>query len=117
MNSPHTYRPKRHKRGEKGEAEMMFFGIVLIICGIISGSLLILNWVKDTKNDRVDRQRDSHLAKGTPTPFSARPDPAAYWAHCQKPALALFQTSYKCEVLPESYGELDFLPNTGELNP
>ena len=105
----------RSKRSQEGEAEMMFFGIVLIICGIISGSLLLLNWIKDTKNDRVQRSREAHFAKGTPTPFSPRPDPAAYLAHCEKPSWAVLQTDFNCEVMPESYGEIYLIPDQEEL--
>ena len=104
----------RSKRGQEGEAEMMFFGIVLVICGIISGSLLLLNWIKDTKDDRVRRARDGALAKLTPTPHNARPDPAAYLVHCDKPGWAFLQTKFDCDVMPESYGGLYLLPDPSD---
>jgi hypothetical protein len=88
----------------------MFFGIVLIICGIVSGSLLILNWVKDSKNQKVLDQRLAVLARLTPTPFSTRPDPGAYLVSCNKQAWQVLQTTVPCAVMPESYGELYLAP-------
>ena len=109
MNERAPTKSKRNSR-ERGEAELMFFGVVLVICGIVSGGLLILNWVKDTKNAKVDDARSAHLARLVPTPFSTRPDPGAYWAKCDKAPWALTQTTIGCEVLPESYGEIYLLP-------
>jgi hypothetical protein len=98
------------KSAERGEAEMMFFGVILIICGIISGSLVILNWVKDTKNAKVESMHTARLARMTPTPFSSRPDPGAYLVSCNKEPWQVLQTTVGCEVLPESYHEIFLAP-------
>ena len=105
---------KTRSKHERGEAELMFFGIVVIICGIISGGLVILNWVKDTKNAKVDNGRAARLARLIPTPFAGRPDPGAYVVSCNKEPWQLLQTTVACSVLPESYGEIYLLPDLDE---
>ena len=102
---------RRNKRSEKGEAELMFFGIVLVICALISGSLMILNWIKETKEDRLREARDIKIARAKATPFSPRPDPDAYVAHCSKGGWTVLQTNYSCDVTPDSYGEIYLLPD------
>jgi hypothetical protein len=102
--------PFREKRSQKGEAEMMLFGIIVVLCAIVSGSLMILNWVKDSKNSKVQERLDARFKKGTPAPVVISKDPAAYYAHCQKSTWALLSTTIKCEVMEESYGELYLTP-------
>lgn len=96
----------RSKRSQKGEAELMIFGIVVIICALISGSLWVLNWVKDSKNAKVENRRYEMISKQKQGPFVARADPAQYVVQCNGSVWKLLQTNYRCEVLPESYGEL-----------
>jgi hypothetical protein len=112
MSSSHTKEAheQRKKSREKGEAELMFFGVIVIICGIISGTLFILNWVKDSKNAKVEAHQYARMYRMTPTPFSSRPDPAAYLATCNKQPWQVLQTTVPCEVMPESYGEIYLAP-------
>ena len=109
-SNAHGASTKRVGRNERGEAELMFFGIVLVICGIISGTLVILNWVKNSKNAKVESAQMARLARLAPTPFSVRPDPGAYIVRCAKQPWNLLQTQVGCEVLPESYGEIYLAP-------
>jgi hypothetical protein len=102
--------PTREKGSQKGEAEMMLFGIVLLICALVSGSLAILNWVKDSKNAKVENAMFASRARFTPAPVLAWKDPAAYYAHCKKSPAALLGTTVKCKVMDESYGELYLYP-------
>ena len=37
-----SYRHERRRAGERGEAEMMMFGVVVILCAIVSGALILL---------------------------------------------------------------------------
>jgi hypothetical protein len=89
---------------------MMLFGIVVLLCCIVSGSLMILNWVKDTKNAKVQEHLNARFKRGTPAPVLAFKDPAAYYAHCQKSPSAILSSTVKCEVMDESYGELYVMP-------
>ncbi len=100
----------RDKRSQKGEAEMMLFGIVVVLCAIVSGSLMILNWVKDTKNAKVQEQLNARFKRGTPAPVLNTKDPAAYYAHCQKSPVSLLNSRVNCQVMDESYGELYVMP-------
>lgn len=111
MNANPMKKTSRHNRSERGEAEILFFGVVLIVFSLISGSLYILHWVRTTKNARVQAAQDTHIAKLKPTPFSVRKDPGEYLAHCQKDPWALLQTHIPCDVMPESYGELYLMPS------
>jgi hypothetical protein len=103
-------RPLRDKHSQKGEAEMMLFGIVVILCAVVSGSLMILNWVKDSKNAKVQEHLNARFKRGTPAPVLVAKDPAAYYAHCQKSPAALLSSTIKCDVMDESYGELYVMP-------
>jgi len=108
-NRPGT-RSYRSKRGQRGEAEMMAFGIVVVLAVLFSGTVWILTWVKNNKySERQARKRAAMLAK-LESQFSGRRDPAEYLVFCDKPAWSLLQTKYNCEVLPESYGELFLMP-------
>lgn len=101
----------RPNRSERGEAEILFFGVVLIIFSLISGTLYVLQWVRTTKDGRVRAAQEARLAKLKPTPFSLRQDPGEYIAHCQKDPWALLQKKVPCEVMAESYAELYLLPS------
>ncbi len=103
-------RLSRDKRSQKGEAEMMLFGIVVILCGILSGSLWVLNWVKDSKNAKVQEHMNARFKRGTPAPVTISKDPAAYYANCRKSPVSLISTTIKCQVMDESYGELYLTP-------
>jgi hypothetical protein len=100
----------RDKRSQRGEAEMLLFGIVVLLCAIVSGSLMVLNWVKDSKNAKVQEHLSARFKRGTPAPVLVVRDPAAYYAHCQKSAASLMNATVKCEVMDESYGELYVMP-------
>lgn len=106
--------PKRDKRSQKGEAEMMLFGIIVMLCALVSGSLMILNWVKDTKDAKVENAKYGIRARFTPAPVLTWKDPAAYYAHCKKSPAAILGKTVKCEVLDESYGELYLYPFESE---
>jgi len=85
---------------------MLTFGIVVIIAGLISGTLWILQWVKQNKYSEREARRKAALAERYKGPFKPRRDPAEYLAHCEKPLWQILRTDYSCEVLPQSYGEL-----------
>lgn len=100
----------RKKHNQKGEAELLFFATVLVIVGIISAALWIFGWVKDTKNARVDASRVAAAARRTPAPFVPRLDPGEYYVSCKKSAVTLVGGQADCEILDESYRELEVHP-------
>jgi len=100
----------RSKTGQKGEAEVLLFVTVLVICGIISGSLWLFGWVKDTKDAKVDRRLAAYVARQTPAPFVPPPDPGEYYVSCKKSLIAPLSSTASCEILPESYRELEIVP-------
>jgi len=100
----------RNKRTQKGEAEVLVFGIVVLIAGLISGTFWILQWVKENKYAEQEAKRKMALAERTKGPFKARRDPAEYIVHCEKPGWLVMQTKYPCAVMPESYGEIFLMP-------
>jgi hypothetical protein len=95
---------------ERGEAELMFFGVALIVCGLISGSLMLLGWVRDTKDTKVRNREIARLMGSTPAPVTVQKDPAEYFVQCKKAPWAVFDNKVKCEVMKESYGELYLIP-------
>jgi hypothetical protein len=105
--APATY---RSKRSQKGEAELLFFGIIVIVAALISGTVWVIQWAKQNKYAEREARRKAILAERYKGPFKPRRDPAEYLAHCQKSGWLVFKTSYQCEVLPESYGELFLMP-------
>jgi hypothetical protein len=100
----------RNKRSQKGEAELMVFGIVVIIAGLLSGSLYILHWVKNNKYSERKARQLAMMEERKGGKYSGRRDPAEYLALCEKPAWALLQTKYECSVLPQSYSEIFLMP-------
>ncbi len=102
--------PGQNAASQRGEAELMFFGIVVVICALISGSLMLLNWVRDTKDAKVMNRALAHLNRGTPAPVNTTKDPGEYFVECRKPAWALTDSKVKCQVMNESYGELYLMP-------
>lgn len=104
-------RSYRCKRTQKGEAELLVFGIVLVIAGLISGTIFVIEWVKRNKYSEREARQKLELAEKAKRHVKPRRDPAEYMALCQKPAWTLLQTKYPCEVLPESYGELFLMPD------
>jgi len=109
-HSPHSNRPWRNKRSQKGEAEVLVFGIVVLIAGLISGTFWVLQWVKENKYADQEARRKMALAEQNKGPFKPRRDPAEYIVHCEKPGWLVMQTKYPCAVLPESYGEIFLMP-------
>lgn len=110
MTDSRLHRNYRNKRSQKGEAELMIFGIVVILAGLISGTLYVLQWVKNNKYSEREARRLAAIEAKKSSKFSGRRDPAEYVVLCDKPGWALLQTKYECKVLPQSYGELFLLP-------
>jgi hypothetical protein len=100
----------RSKRGQEGEAEVLLFVTVLVICCLISGALWVFGWVKDTKDGKVDRRFAAQIARQTPAPLVPRLDPGEFYVSCAKPLWGALATEAPCEILPESYRELDIAP-------
>jgi hypothetical protein len=103
-------RPYRSKYSQRGEGEMMTFGIVVVVAILFSGTVWVLNWVKHNKHSEREARKLAAILEKKQSQFSGRRDPAEYLVFCDKPAWSLFQTKYKCEILPESYGELFLMP-------
>jgi hypothetical protein len=106
----HARRPYRSKRGQRGEAEMMTFGIAVLVAVLFSGTVWVLSWVKHNKQSERESRKLAAILEKKQSQFSGRRDPAEYMVFCDKPAWSLFQTKYKCEILPESYSELFLMP-------
>ncbi len=100
----------KDKRSQKGEAEVLVFGIVVLIAGLISGTFWVLQWVKENKYNELESRRKMALAERARGPFKPRRDPAEYLVHCEKSGWLVTQTKYPCNVMPESYGELFLMP-------
>lgn len=100
----------RSKQGEAGEAEVLLFVTILVICCVISGSLWLFGWVRETKDDKVDRRLVAQVARQTPAPFVPRLDPGEYYASCKKPIWSALSSDAPCQILPESYRELEITP-------
>jgi hypothetical protein len=107
QSAPSRY---RSKHSQKGEAELLTFGIVVLIAALISGTFWILGWIKQNKYIEREARRKAALAEKYKGPFKPRRDPAEYLAHCQKSGWLILKTDYPCEVKPESYGELFLMP-------
>jgi hypothetical protein len=106
----HERRPYRSKRGQRGEAEMMTFGIAVLVAVLFSGTVWVLSWVKHNKQSERESRKLAAILEKKQSQFSGRRDPAEYVVFCDKHAWSLFQTKYKCEILPESYSELFLMP-------
>ena len=100
----------RSKRGQEGEAEVLLFVTVLVICGLVSGALWLFGWVKETKDGKVDRRLAAQSARQTPAPFVPRLDPGEYYASCAKPLWRVLWSDASCQIEPESYRELEIIP-------
>ncbi|MEY4669152.1 MAG: hypothetical protein RL518_1851 [Pseudomonadota bacterium] len=100
----------RSKKGQEGEAEILLFITVLVICGLISGGLAVFEWVRETKDGKVDRRLAAQIARQTPAPFVPRLDPGEYYASCRKPLWAALSSDAPCDVEEESYRELEIIP-------
>jgi hypothetical protein len=109
-NSSYSAQSLRNKRSQKGEAEVLVFGIVVLIAALISGTFWVLQWVKENKYAEREERRKMALAALTKGPFKPRRDPAEYVVHCDKSGWMVMQTKYPCEVMPESYGEIFLMP-------
>lgn len=97
---------RRLKNAERGEAELLLFGVIVLITCLISGSIWLLGWIKNSKDGKVIAQREARLAKLRKGPFVPRADPNEYFVRCNGSVMKILQTKYPCQVLPESYGEL-----------
>jgi len=100
----------RCKRSQKGEAELMTFGIAVLLATLLSGSLYVLHWVKNNKFSEREARYRAMLEEKLASQYSGRRDPAEYLALCEKPLWSVFETTYSCQILPESYGELFLKP-------
>ena len=100
----------RSKRGQEGEAEILLFVTVLVICCSISGALWLFGWVKDSKDGKVARRLAAQVARQTPAPFVPPLDPGEYYASCGKSLWSALSSDAPCEILAESYRELDMIP-------
>jgi hypothetical protein len=100
----------RSKRGQEGEAEVLLFVTVLVICGLVSGALWLFGWVKDTKDGKVERRLAAQIARQTPAPFVPPLDPGEYYASCAKPLWKVLSNGASCQIQPESYRELEIIP-------
>jgi hypothetical protein len=100
----------RCKRSQSGAAEMAVFVIVVLVAGLISGTFFVLQWVKQNKYSERQARKEAYILELRKSQFLNRRDPAEYLVLCDKPAWALLQTKYDCEVLPESYVELWMYP-------
>jgi hypothetical protein len=88
----------------------MTFGIAVLLATLLSGSLYVLHWVKNNKHSEREKRRLAMLEEKRQSEYSGRRDPAEYLVLCDKPAWAIFETKYTCDILPESYGELFLRP-------
>ena len=103
-------KPYRSKAGQKGEAEILLFATVWVVCCLISGALWLFGWVKDSKDGKVDRRLAAQIARQSPAPFVPRLDPGEYYVSCTKPLWAALSSDASCAILPESYRELEITP-------
>ena len=103
-------KPYYSKAGQKGEAEALLFITVIVLCGLVSGSLWLFDWVKDSKNSKVDRRIAAQIARQTPAPFVPALDPGEYYVSCTKPLWAALESNAPCAILSESYRELEITP-------
>jgi hypothetical protein len=100
----------RSKSAQRGEAELMMFGLVVVATILFSGTVWLLTWIKNNKYSEREARKLAAILEKKQSEYSGRRDPAEYLVFCDKPAWALTQTKYACRVLPESYGELFLMP-------
>jgi hypothetical protein len=103
-------RTRENRGSEKGEAEIMFFATVLVICGLISGALWLFGWVRQTKDSKVERHAIARMKRSEPAPFVPKLDPGEYYAKCGKTLWSALTTEVSCDILPESYREFEAMP-------
>ena len=100
----------RQKSAERGEAEIMLFVTILVICGLISAALYGVGFMRQKKAARSDRYQAAIAARRTPAPFAPPLDPGEYYATCERKGWAPFAKNTSCDVLEESYREYDAMP-------
>jgi len=100
----------RSKAGQRGEAEVLLFITVLVVCCLISGALWVFGWVKESKDSKVDRRLAAYVARQTPAPFVPPLDPGEFYVSCQKPLWAALSSDAPCGILPESFREREITP-------
>lgn len=93
-------------RKEKGEAEVRFFIIVLILCGLLSGGLWILEFVKDSKNAKVQARREA-LFKKVEEP-NKYPN-GMYLVQCKRGIVDIMTNTFNCSVDERSFIERDVI--------
>lgn len=89
---------------------MLFFITVVVIAAVISGAMWTFGWVRETKDARVERIDRARMDRHKPAPFVVRADPGEYYVTCQKPVWSLLSKEAPCEILEESYRELELRP-------
>ena len=52
----------------------------------------------------------AQLKRNEKAPFLPKLDPGEYYTTCSKPLWAVLQTEFSCQILPESYRELEVMP-------
>jgi hypothetical protein len=98
------------KKSQAGEGELATFGLAVLACALLSGAIFAFNWVKDTKNGRLDARRQAAIDKlKSKDKISVNKDPDAYYVSCKKSLWQALQKNAPCEISPYSYGELEFL--------
>lgn len=100
-------RSYRDRGAEKGEAEVTLFITAVVVLSLISGGIWLIGWIRGTKDAKVERRAIAQLSRQTPVPFVRRVDPGEYLASCKKPLWAALSTTVPCEILPESYREIE----------
>lgn len=100
------------KQGQKGEAEILLFITVIVACCVLSAAMWLLGWVRETKNAKVDRRALAAIAANAKdkAPFVPKIDPGEYYVTCGKSLTSLVNQSMSCEILSESYRELEVIP-------
>lgn len=103
-------RRRKDRGSEKGEAEVLLFVTVIVVAGLISGSLWLLGWVRDSKDSKVDRRAVAQAKRNEPAPFVPKLNPGEYYTKCEKPLWSALSTEVPCKILPVSYRELEVIP-------
>lgn len=106
MSQRRTTLQYESKRGQRGEAEFLLFGLAVLVTCLFSGTVWVLSSVRDAKDARVMAQKELRFAERNKGPFVARTDPAEYFVRCNGSLFTPLKVDYPCGVLPESYGEL-----------
>ena len=55
MNNSNEVRPAPARRSQRGSGDTGTLLTVMVICGLVSAALIVLNWVKSVKDERLNR--------------------------------------------------------------